>query len=130
MQKLSFFRIPDLFLFISLTVIPLYVLFHQTRFFPAKPVAVVEVAGVVRYTIPLDKERQVILNDWNPPVVLEVKPGKIRILKNDCPQHICQHTGYITGTGQSIICVPKKILIYLKNVNGRDKDQQVTTVTG
>ena len=128
MQKLPFFRIPDIFLFLSLAMIPIYVLFHQRDFFPARPVAVLEVAGAVRYTIPLNEERQIILNDWNPPVVLQVKPGKIRILKNDCPQHICLHTGYISESGQSIICVPKKILIYLKN--GKHKDKAVTTVTG
>jgi len=129
-RKLSFLKIPDFFLFISLAIIPFYVLFNQSRFFPEKPVAVVEISGVVRYTIPLDGDKQINLNDWNPPVVLDVKPGKIRILENDCAQHICIHTGYITKTGQSIICVPKKILIYLKNVDEREKDKQVITITG
>ena len=42
---------------------------------------------------------------------LEVKKGKIRVLNSDCPQHICMNMGWIQYSGQTIVCVPNKVLI-------------------
>lgn len=43
--------------------------------------------------------------------IVEVENGRIRIVKTDCPRKICIHTGWIEHPGQSIICVPNKMLI-------------------
>ena len=41
----------------------------------------------------------------------EVKNGKIRLTHATCPDKICEKTGYIGSSGQSIICVPNKITV-------------------
>ena len=41
----------------------------------------------------------------------EVKDGKIRLTEASCPDKICEKTGYIGSSGQSIICVPNKITV-------------------
>ena len=41
----------------------------------------------------------------------EVKDGKIRLTAASCPDKICEKTGYIGSSGQSIICVPNKITV-------------------
>ncbi len=42
---------------------------------------------------------------------LEVKDGRIRLVNADCPDKLCEKTGFIGAPGQSIICVPKKITV-------------------
>ena len=41
----------------------------------------------------------------------EVKNGKIRMTHASCPDKICEKTGYIGSSGQSIICVPNKVTV-------------------
>lgn len=46
---------------------------------------------------------------------IEVRNGGIRILDSDCPQRICVKAGYIQYSGQTIVCLPNKILIEIKS---------------
>lgn len=48
---------------------------------------------------------------------LEVKNGRIRICNADCPDKLCEKTGFIGASGQSIICVPRKITISISGEN-------------
>ena len=53
----------------------------------------------------------------------EVKNGKIRVTEASCPDKICEKTGYIGSSGQSLICVPNKITV---SVVGSDEGVDVT----
>lgn len=43
--------------------------------------------------------------------VIEVEAGRIHIVESDCPRQICQHTGWISHPGQTVVCAPNQILI-------------------
>ncbi len=55
----------------------------------------------------------------------EVKSGKIRLINASCPDKICEKTGYIGSSGQSIICVPNKITVMVVG-----SDESVDIVVG
>jgi hypothetical protein len=42
---------------------------------------------------------------------IEVKGKKVRVLKTDCPNKICKHAGWISSPGQSLICLPNKVVV-------------------
>lgn len=44
-------------------------------------------------------------------MVVEVKEGRVRALKAECPRKICVHTGWISSPSQTIVCVTNKVLI-------------------
>ena len=44
-------------------------------------------------------------------------PG-IRVSRSDCPTQDCVHTGVITRSGQSIVCLPARIVIELESSSG------------
>lgn len=46
---------------------------------------------------------------------IEIKGGKLRVLESDCPQQLCLHMGWIQHSGQTIACVPNKVLIEIKS---------------
>lgn len=48
-------------------------------------------------------------------VVFEVNNGKIRIIESDCPDKICIKTGYISSTGEKIVCLPKKLIVEIED---------------
>jgi len=46
--------------------------------------------------------------------VLEIKNGRVRMLpmsEDLCPKGICSHTGWISKSYESIVCVPNRILV-------------------
>ena len=48
--------------------------------------------------------------------VLEVccSDGEIWVESSDCPTQDCVHTGHISRSGQSIVCLPARVIITLK----------------
>lgn len=63
--------------------------------------------------LPLDKDRIVPLLGGR--MQIEVKAGKVRVKSSDCPQHICMNMGWIQYGGQTIACVPNKVLMEIKS---------------
>lgn len=45
----------------------------------------------------------------------EVNDGRIRLCEAACPDKLCEKTGFIGASGQSIICVPKKITVSISD---------------
>ncbi len=54
---------------------------------------------------------------------IKVKSGKIGVFSSDCPKQTCKHVGWISKSGESIVCVPKKILVKIK---GKEKYDAVS----
>jgi hypothetical protein len=65
--------------------------------------------GTLLKHISLKPDRQIPLEDGK--MLIEIKDGKIRILKSECPHQICVHVGWITHSGEAITCVPYKTVI-------------------
>ncbi|MDE7422441.1 MAG: NusG domain II-containing protein [Lachnospiraceae bacterium] len=46
--------------------------------------------------------------------VLRISDGKVWLTEADCPDKICVNTGKIQYLGQSIICLPHKVVVEIK----------------
>lgn len=56
---------------------------------------------------------------------LKVEQGAIRLLPmpvSVCPRKICSHTGWIRRAGETIICVPNRLVIRLAGEGSRPVD--------
>ena len=78
--------------------------------------AVVTVDGTEAERIPLkdfpDLERTYSGNGYT--LRVSLSPEGIRVEEADCPTQDCVHTGTITRAGQSIVCLPARIIIRLE----------------
>lgn len=63
----------------------------------------------------VDLRQDSLLSILNGKMQIQVKEGKLRVAHADCPQHLCVNMGWIQYNGQSIVCVPNKILIEIKS---------------
>ena len=49
---------------------------------------------------------------------LEVQNGGIRVVRSDCPHRVCVRRGWIRAPGESIVCVPKRIVVAIEGRPG------------
>lgn len=98
---------------VVLTVLLLAVaLGARVWFVPAQNGAeiVVSVGGAEVERLPLaDAERDYTNNGYTIHVV--VTADSVRVDRADCPTQDCVHTGAISRAGQSIVCLPARIVI-------------------
>lgn len=77
--------------------------------------AVVSVDGTEIDRVPLDRaEGEKIYSAGNYTLTVDYAAGSARVLSSDCPTQDCVHTGTITRSGQSIVCLPARIIIRLE----------------
>ncbi len=92
------------------------------NYFPTKPnqlVAVVSVDGeeISRLPVNADTMAEITITIPRGEATIEYGQGKVRVLPLDhvtCPNEICWRTGWITTPGQSIVCLPNRMVITLE----------------
>lgn len=67
----------------------------------------------------LDEDRQISVNNTN---ILVIKDGAAWMEWADCPDQICVSHRKIQKDGESIICLPNKIVISVENAADRELD--------
>lgn len=45
------------------------------------------------------------------PVSFEVKDGAIRFVDVDCPDHLCERTGFVSTDGETAVCMPNRVAV-------------------
>ena len=77
--------------------------------------AVVSVDGVETGRFPLDgsaRERTYSANGYA--LTVAVSPEGVQVVSADCPTQDCVHTGSISRSGQSIVCLPARFILRLE----------------
>jgi hypothetical protein len=122
------FKPGDILLGISLIIIGYLIFFWFKPFSGSQSKALIQIDNNLRYEVNLEKNQIFSLKEFNPAVVIEVHNKAIRIIRNDCDKKICLKMGFISKPGQVIVCVPKKILIYIPANN--EQNQIIKAITG
>lgn len=88
----------------------------------SRTLAVIKAEGKVVRTIALKEDTAESL--WVAgrlgPEKVEVQGKRIRIIQSPCPDQICVRQGWISSPGQSIVCVPGRIVIYIEGESAVD----------
>ena len=76
------------------------------------------------YQIPEKNGTNVHIGDTN---VCEIKDGKVTMKKADCKDQICADHKAIEKSGETIVCLPHKVVIEIRSEDG--KEQELDGVT-
>ncbi|WP_300382559.1 NusG domain II-containing protein [Clostridium sp.] len=49
--------------------------------------------------------------------IIKIKDNKIGIIEADCPDNVCMNPEYIENAGQSLVCLPHKLMIEIKGIS-------------
>lgn len=108
-----------IFILVFISFIP-YIVFtlNLLEINDGTPIAIVSVKNIEIMRIPLTEKSFTevldICTTESGDNVLEIKNNKVRVRNSNCPEQICVRTGFISKPGQSIICLPHKLIVEIE----------------
>jgi len=88
-----------------------------------EPVAQITVDGKIVGTYPLSEDQIIDIpskEKWTNR--LKIENGAIFMLEANCPDKICVHHKSISQNGETIVCLPNKVVVVIKNGIEREVD--------
>ena len=76
-------------------------------------------------TYPLDADAEIFIRGDGAYNILVIKDGEAAVLDASCPDKLCMHQGKIRYDGQSIICLPNKVVVEI--VGGGQSEYDAVT---
>ena len=80
--------------------------------------AEVTLDGEVLMTLPLSQDTSVLLGEGDHTNTLVIEDGAARVTDASCPDHVCVNRGSIRWNGESIVCLPNRLVVTV--INGPD----------
>ncbi|OJG83646.1 hypothetical protein RV14_GL000880 [Enterococcus ratti] len=130
--KKSLFKPWDIFilvLLIALSFLPILVFSYQQENAATKKEAVLRVDGTQIKVFPLTSGNKRytytykdIHGDYN---LIEIDGDKIRIKEADCGDQICVRRSWAFKNGETIVCLPHKLVIEIRSIDGSDEDSLI-----
>ena len=63
------------------------------------------------------KDNYIFVNNYGKRIA---ENGGVAVTDSNCPTQDCVHTGCITRTGQSIVCLPAQVVVHLEGASSPD----------
>lgn len=85
-------------------------------FSPAGKTLAVMVDGETVMTLPMDRDTEQVIRTEGGRNTIRIRDGKVSCIEADCPDKICVKHSEIDTVGETIICLPHKLVL---EVEGR-----------
>jgi hypothetical protein len=86
---------------------------------------IVEVYGERTHAIPFSRisgssALRIQVGDGREATLEISESGRVRVTESTCPDKICVRTGWISRPGQSIVCLPNRVVVRIEGSEVRD----------
>ena len=85
----------------------------------------VKIDGAITQTLPLAENRTLEIETAQGNNTLEIKDGYACIIAADCPDKICCHHAPVRRNGESIICLPHRLIISISSTEDNEIDARI-----
>ena len=82
----------------------------------------VQVDGETVMELPLHQDVRVVLGEDGHTNTLVIENGTARVIEADCPDQVCVRQGAVQYAGESIVCLPHKLVITIEGGQGNSID--------
>lgn len=82
--------------------------------------ALVRLDGQIVYQLSLSRDGEVTVVGPAGETVVEVRHGRVRVLRSPGAQEICMRQGWIERPGEVLICLPNRVTIEIPGSSGID----------
>ncbi len=101
----------DILLIFAVLIIGAAFLVYTEFFRPQGGEVVVKNEGEELFRLPLNEDKHVTIGDEERFNVLVIKDGKAFVEEASCPDHVCVKSGKVSLDGETVICLPNKLVI-------------------
>lgn len=101
-------------LIIALLAVAAALWFYLPRSQSGQLTVVISVAGEETRRVPLSDFTETTVTGGSYTLRVSTRDGGVAVTDSDCPTQDCVHTGVITRAGQSIVCLPAQVVVYLE----------------
>ena len=74
----------------------------------------VQVEGETVMELPLGRDAQVELGEDGHANLLVIENGTAQVTRADCPDQVCVRQGAVRYSGESIVCLPHKLIVTIE----------------
>ena len=74
----------------------------------------VRIDGELVMELPLSEDTQIVLGEGEHTNTLVIRDGKAQVVEASCPDRICVRQGAVQYAGESIVCLPHKLVITVR----------------
>lgn len=85
----------------------------------------VTVDGDLLMELPLNEDTQVVIGGEEHSNTLVIQNGTAQVIAADCPDQICVRQGAIQYDGETIVCLPHKLVVAVESGAGNGIDAAV-----
>ena len=82
----------------------------------------VRVDGELLMELPLSEDTRIVLGEGEHTNTLVIESGAARVVEASCPDQICVNQGAVRYAGESIVCLPHKLVITVRGGQANDVD--------
>lgn len=74
----------------------------------------VQVDGEVLMELPLNEDTELVLGEGEHTNTLIIRDGTAQVIEASCPDQVCVRQGAVRYEGESIVCLPHKLVISIE----------------
>ena len=104
----------DILLALSVLVLAAALITAYKAFSKDGACAAVIIDGKVTATYPLSENAEYVIETKHGRNVLRINDGKASVTDADCPDLVCVRHNEVSHTGESIVCLPHRLVIEIR----------------
>ncbi len=82
----------------------------------------VQVDGETVMELPLHQDAELVLGEDGHTNTLVIENGTARVIEADCPDQVCVRQGAVQYAGESIVCLPHRLIVTIEGGVGNSID--------
>ena len=82
----------------------------------------VQIDGELVMELPLSEDTRLVLGEGEHTNTLVVESGTARVVEASCPDQVCVRQGAVQYAGESIVCLPHKLVVTIEGGQGNGVD--------
>lgn len=87
---------------------------------------VITIDGEIYGTYSLEEEQTIAIKKKDKTTnILQIKDGQASMITADCPDQLCVHQNAITKEGQTIVCLPNRVVV---EIEGDTEKQELDAI--
>ncbi|MBD5134307.1 MAG: NusG domain II-containing protein [Clostridiales bacterium] len=82
----------------------------------------VQIGGETVMELPLGEDTRIVLGQGAHTNTLVIENGTVRVIEASCPDQICVNHGAVQYAGESIVCLPHRLVVTVEGGQVNDVD--------